>query len=102
MKTLGCFPHPMEFCWAIGKLKCFLLGKEVRKRHEFILPLIGALPQEEDAYFLVQLLHWRLPFVVSLLQLWIIDLITVSAYMVFFHPWKDIVKEVDNMINTRL
>ena len=57
-------------------------------RHTLVKGAIGAFPEEEYAYWLVNTLSWSLPLMIVLGA--IVDVLLVYIYMRFAHPWKDI------------
>ena len=57
-------------------------------RHILVKGAIGAFPEEEHAYLLVNTLSWILPLMIVLGA--IVDVLLVYIYMRFAHPWKDI------------
>ena len=57
-------------------------------RHTLVKGAIGAFPEEEYAYWLVNKLSWILPLTIILGA--IVDVFLVYVYMRFAHPWKDI------------
>ena len=57
-------------------------------RHKLVQGAIGVFPEEEYAYWLVNMLSWILPLVIVLGA--IVDVFLVYIYMRFSHPWKDI------------
>ena len=57
-------------------------------RHTLVKGAIGVFPEEEYAYWLVNMLSWILPLVIVLGA--IVDVFLVYIYMRFSHPWKDI------------
>ena len=60
----------------------------VNTRHTLVKGAIGAFPEEEHAYWLVNKLSWILPLMIILGA--IIDGLLVYIYMRFAHPWKNI------------
>ena len=60
----------------------------VNMRHTLVKGAIGAFPEEEYAYWLVNTLSWSLPLMIILGA--IVDVLLVYIYMRFAHPWKDI------------
>ena len=60
----------------------------VNMRHTLVKGAIGAFPEEEYAYWLVNTLSWSLPLMIVLGA--IVDVLLVYIYMRFAHPWKDI------------
>ena len=57
-------------------------------RHILVKGAIGAFPEEEHAYWLVNTLSWILPLMIVLGA--IVDVLLVYIYMRYAHPWKDI------------
>ena len=57
-------------------------------RHLLVKGAIGAFPEEEYAYWLVNKLSWILPSMI--ISGAIVDVLLVYIYMRFAHPWKDI------------
>ena len=59
----------------------------VRNRHELLLSALGyVFPEEEHAYWLVNLLVWILPTTISIAA--VVDMLFAVIYMKFAHPWK--------------
>ena len=69
-----------------------LPGFRIQERHNLILPIIGAFPEEKAAFSLVQVLVWAAPVTVVAAALG--DLFLSWAYLWFFHPWRDILAKV--------
>ena len=59
---------------------------KIRRRHEFIKPIIGVFSEEEAAYSLVCLLMWLLPTIVILGA--IVDFALFYVYQTKLHTWK--------------
>ena len=76
-----------------------MVGVMIRKRHELIVPVIGAFEEEIKAYNLVTKLMWSLPPAVFLLSL--LDWSLFFLYQKKFHFWIGIVEEGgDNELET--
>ena len=69
-----------------------LPGFRIQERHNIIVPVIGAFPEEKAAFSLVQVLVWAAPVTVVAAALG--DLFLSWAYLWFFHPWRDILAKV--------
>ena len=69
-----------------------LPGFRIQERHNIILPIIGAFPEEKAAFSLVQVLMWAAPVTVVAAALG--DLFLSWVYLWFFHPWRDILAKV--------
>ena len=61
------------------------------KRHNIILPSIGAFEQENAAYELVTRYLYVLPLVLILVIM--LDLLLVWLYVKFGHPWREILEK---------
>ena len=70
----------------------------VNVRHVLVKGAIGVFPEEEHAYWLVNMLSWSLPLIIVLGA--IVDLLLVYIYMRFAHPWKDILFHKDKKSKT--
>ena len=57
-------------------------------RHTLVKGALGAFPEEEYAYWLMNTLCWILPLMIVLGA--IVDVLLVYIYMRFAHPWKGI------------
>merc|ERR1719397_2112638 len=66
-------------------------GMNIRKRHEFIHPVMGAFPEEVEAYTLVSFLMWLLPLLVVLGAG--IDFALFCVYQMKLHTWKGLLIE---------
>ena len=59
----------------------------MKNRHELLLSTLGyVFPEEEHAYWLVNLLIWVLPTTISIAA--VVDMLLAVIYMKFTHPWK--------------
>ena len=59
----------------------------MKNRHELLLNTLGyVFPEEEHAYWLVNLLIWVLPTTISITA--VVDMLFAIIYMKFTHPWK--------------
>ena len=82
--------------WFNNKIKIYHIiylipGLNIRERHEFIKPVIGVFPKEEEAYMLVSLLMWLLPLLVVLGAC--IDFALFFLYQTKLHTWKGLFLE---------
>ena len=72
----------------------------VNTRHTLVKGAIGAFPEEEHAYWLVNKLSWILPLTIVFAA--IVDVFLVYIYMRFAHPWKDILFYKDKKSKTEI
>ena len=70
----------------------------VNMRHTLVKGAIGAFPEEEYAYWLMNTLSWILPLLIVFGA--IVDVLLVYIYMRFAHPWKDILFYKDKKSKT--
>jgi len=64
-----------------------IMALNVKNRHELLLSALGyVFPEEEHAYWLVNLLIWILPTTISIAA--VVDMLFAVIYMKFAHPWK--------------
>ena len=65
----------------------FTTALNVKNRHELLLSTLGyVFPEEEHAYWLVNLLIRVLPLTISIAA--VVDMLLAVIYMNFTHPWK--------------
>ena len=66
----------------------------MKNRHELLLSSLGyVFPEEEHAYWLVNLLIWVLPTTISIAA--VVDMLLAVIYMKFAHPWKGLLAKVE-------
>ena len=65
----------------------FSTALNVKNRHQLLVSALGyVFPEEEHAYWLVNLLIWILPTTISIAA--VVDMLFAVIYMKFAHPWK--------------
>ena len=71
----------------------------MKNRHELLLSALGyVFPEEEHAYWLVNLLIWVLPLTISIAA--VVDMIFAVIYMKFGHPWKALLSNNEKKENS--
>ena len=64
---------------------------KIQDRHEFIKPVIGVFPEEQEAYILISRSMWLLPLFVVLGAA--IDFALFVLYHIKLHTWKGLFLE---------
>ena len=66
----------------------------MREKHLLLRDNIGTFAKEDEAFNLLTMLSWLLPFLV--VSFAILDLILAFVYLKWLHPWKIILQEVSS------
>ena len=72
----------------------FSTALNVKTRHQLLVSALGyVFPEEEHAYWLVNLLILVLPLTISIAA--VVDMLLAVIYMKFAHPWKGLLAKVE-------